>query len=53
MEGFDWKFLPEPGGLLDQPDWLMDDLTTISWRKNVIEDMLKEAPSGTPAQKKS
>ena len=53
MESFDWKFLPEPGGLLDQPEWLLDDLATIAWRKSVVEDMLKEAPSGTQTQNKS
>jgi hypothetical protein len=30
MEGFGWKFLPGPGGLLDQDEVLMDDLLTIS-----------------------
>lgn len=52
MESFDWRFLPAQGGLLDQPDWLLEDLATIAWRKSVVEDMLKEAPSGTPLQTK-
>ena len=29
MQATDWQFLPFPGGLLDQPEWLMDDLFTI------------------------
>ena len=40
LESFGWEKLPYEGGLLDQPDWLMDDLMTISWRKGVVKDML-------------
>jgi len=45
MESMDWKFLPDAGGLLDQDDALMRDLTTISWRKAQIEKMLKNTGS--------
>lgn len=41
MEALDWKFLPYAGGLLDQPEWLIHDLLVISWRKRVVEEMLK------------
>jgi hypothetical protein len=50
LESLDWKFLPEQGGILDQPEWLLEDLTTIAWYKGVVEEMLKEAPSGTPTK---
>lgn len=29
MEATGWKFMPYPGGLLDQPEWLMQDLFRI------------------------
>lgn len=29
MEATGWRFLPYPGGLLDQPEWLMQDLFRI------------------------
>ena len=41
VEAHGWEKLPFDGGLLDQPDWLMEDLATISWRKKIIEDMVK------------
>ena len=40
MENTGWKYLPFEGGLLDQPDWLMQDLATISvWRGHVEESL--------------
>jgi len=30
-----------PGGLLDQPEWLLEDLMTISWREGIVKKMLK------------
>jgi hypothetical protein len=35
MELTGWRFLPYPGGLLEQPEWLMSDLVVISanWQK--------------------
>lgn len=29
MHALDWRFLPYPGGLLDQPELLMNDLLQI------------------------
>jgi hypothetical protein len=29
-EALDWRHLPYSGGILDQPDWLMEDLMTIA-----------------------
>ena len=46
MQSFDWKFMPEPGGLLDQPDWLIDDLLTISWRHQILKEMVGTGGSG-------
>ncbi len=42
MEATGWKFLPFPGGLLDQPGWLMDDLFTLAVEKQQIEDAMKK-----------
>ena len=41
LESFEWHFLPEVGGLLDQDDCLMRDLQTISWRKGRLKEMMK------------
>ena len=30
MRATDWKHLPYPGSLLEQPDWLISDLLNIS-----------------------
>jgi hypothetical protein len=51
LESLDWKFLPEQGGLLDQPDWLIEDLTTIAWRRGKIKEMMAGVPKGVPARK--
>jgi len=40
MEATSWRHLPFPGGLLDQPDWLIHDLYTLAWRKQVLRDQL-------------
>jgi len=44
MVATDWRHLPYPGGLLDQPDWLMADLFTLAWRKNVLKEMAETPP---------
>jgi hypothetical protein len=49
MERFGWQFLPYAGGVLDQPDWLMEDLFVIAWRKECVERMLK-GPGGGSAE---
>lgn len=48
LENLDWKFLPEEGGLLSQPDWLLEDLATIAWRRGRVKDMMVGTPSGIP-----
>lgn len=48
LQGLDWSHLPYEGGLLEQPEALMNDLLTISWRKNIIGEMLKPTPT-TPS----
>jgi hypothetical protein len=35
-----YSFLPYAGGLLEQPDWLMDDLRKISMRYHILEEEL-------------
>lgn len=59
MEALDWKHLPNAGGLLDQDEALMQDLMTISWRRDRLEARRKQegtdqapavgAPPGDPA----
>jgi len=41
VEMFGWQQLPAGGGLLDQPEWLWDDLQTIAWRKECVEEMMR------------
>ena len=36
MEAFNWRFLPFPGNLLEQPDWLIHDISTLSWLNRMI-----------------
>jgi hypothetical protein len=38
MEATGWKHLPHVGGLLDQPQALMDDLMTIAWVYGTMGD---------------
>jgi hypothetical protein len=38
MEATGWKHLPHAGGLLDQPEALMDDLMTIAWVYGTMGD---------------
>lgn len=40
MESTDWRFLPYSGGLLDQPDWLIADLLTISGLSQQVRKMV-------------
>ena len=37
METTGWRFLPIEGGLLDQPETLIDDLMTMAWLYGLIE----------------
>lgn len=39
MDNFNWRFLPQAGGLLDQDESLMRDILTVAWRKSVLEKM--------------
>lgn len=48
MEATNWQHLPYPGGLLDQPEWLLVDLYTLAWRKAVIKESLKSPIQGKP-----
>ena len=38
MQATDWNFLPFPGGLLDQPEWIMDDLFIIQSEAELIRN---------------
>lgn len=48
MEATDWRHLPYPGNLLDQPEWLIQDLYTLAWRKAVLRESLKSPVQGKP-----
>ena len=37
LEAIEWKFLPVDGNLLDQPEWLMDDLMTIAFQSQIVK----------------
>ena len=41
MQAFGWKFLPYEGGLMDQPETLMDDILAISSANEKVKEMLK------------
>jgi len=45
MEITDWKHLPFSGGLMEQPNWLIEDLLTLSSRASQIREMLKPPKS--------
>jgi len=42
MEATGWKFLPYPGGLLDQPEALLDDLFKIRLAAERVKERLRE-----------
>jgi hypothetical protein len=46
MRALDWKYLPYAGGLLDQPDWLINDLLTIEGAYHRMKDTNKESENG-------
>ena len=54
LEAFGWKFLPQAGGLLDQDECLMQDLTMISWRKRWLKEVYREIllPPGVVVKRK-
>jgi len=41
LERTGWQYLPFEGGLLDQPESLIEDVLTIAWRKEQVEKMMK------------
>ena len=45
LQAMDWKHLPDVGGILDQDEALMQDLTIITWRLRVVE-MYQDASTG-------
>ena len=40
MQATGWTFLPYAGGLLDQPEALMDDIMTISLTSQIVKAKL-------------
>jgi len=46
MQAFDWAFLPYPGSILEQPEWLMDDLMVIQKRRNLLKELFER---GSPS----
>ena len=41
LEATEWKWMPTEGGILDQPDWLLEDLSKIAQRVGYIESREK------------
>ncbi|MBZ0306929.1 MAG: hypothetical protein K8I82_12740 [Anaerolineae bacterium] len=41
LRATDWKLLPESGGLLDQPEGLMQAVYTLSWLHQVCEQTVE------------
>jgi hypothetical protein len=37
MEASDWRHLPYPGSLLEQPEWIIEDLWTWRYLAGIIE----------------
>jgi hypothetical protein len=46
MKSTDYQFLPFGGGLLDQPEWLMEDIVTLASLHSQIEKMLDRGSKG-------
>ena len=44
MVATEFRHLPFPGALVNQPEWFMADLFTLSWRKAVLKEQL-QSPS--------
>lgn len=42
MEATDWRFLPRAGGLLDQPEALLEDILTLATLARAVERMLED-----------
>lgn len=47
MEALGWKFLPQEGGLLDQPEGLMDDLAQWVRLRGIVEWQIKHQATGS------
>jgi hypothetical protein len=42
MEATGWRFLPQAGGLLDQPEALLEDVLTLAALARTVERMLEQ-----------
>lgn len=40
LESTGWRHLPVEGGLLDQPELLLEDLAVISWLSSIVEEQI-------------
>lgn len=40
LENIEWKHLPDAGGLLDQDEALMQDLSVIAYQSQIIRQMI-------------
>jgi hypothetical protein len=43
MEMTDWRFLPRAGGLLDQPEALLEDILTLASLNQMVERILENS----------
>jgi len=51
LENMGWQHLPYPGSLLEQPEWLFNDLFTISWRRRWIDEHAASGVGAKPGTK--
>ncbi|MBN1261089.1 MAG: hypothetical protein JXB35_10450 [Anaerolineae bacterium] len=35
-ESFEWRFLPFPGSLVEQPEWFLKDMATLNWLNRIV-----------------
>jgi hypothetical protein len=45
MDATDWKHLPDQGGVLDQDEGIIEDVTLLSYMSSLVRDELKGGPS--------
>lgn len=42
LKSMGWEFLPKEGGVLDQPEQLMQDVAKVEWLSSIIEPIVRD-----------